>query len=106
MKSSKLLYQRVDDCTGSVSGETDMYIFRLENGHCVAVVALGIDAKGKWATVYEIVTEPQYRNQGECQRLLQEIKRHFANDVRFGLWCPMNDAITHICKKLNITTYT
>lgn len=73
---------------------------------CRAIVAKGTDKDGRWMTVYQIETDPEYRNKGECQRLLRDLKEGCdKNGVRFGLWCPMNDVIKHITEKLKIKVY-
>lgn len=75
-------------------------------GYCVAVVHTGVDKGRKWATVYQVETDPRYRNNGYCQALLSKLKNVF--EVRgydFALWCPMNDTIKHIVEKLEIKVY-
>lgn len=80
----------------------NLYELSFENGHCVAIVARG---KG-WLTVYSIETEYEYRKKGECQRLLKRLKEDSGKyNLKFGLWCPMNKTIEHICEKLGIEMY-
>ena len=75
-------------------------------GYCVAEVHTGIENGKKWATVYQISTDPRYRNCGYCQTLLAKLKAEYeVRGFEFGLWCPMNDTIKHIINKLNIKAY-
>ena len=77
------------------------YNLRFDDGHCTVNAGIGKD----WITVYLVITEPEYRGQGEATRLLKEIKDISAKNGRtMRLWCPLDDAIVHICKKLNIET--
>lgn len=91
-------YRRIDTIAGKATQ------FKL--GYCEALVYTGIEKGKKWATVYEVHTDPRYRNQGYCQTLLAKIKAEYeVRGFKFGLWCPMNDTIKHITEKLKIKVY-
>lgn len=87
-----------------VNNGTRMKRFFMNNS--TAVVATGTENGKKWATVYEIMTAPAHRGKGEATKLLKGIKELYEKDgYKFGLWCPMNDVIAHICEKLGVETY-
>ena len=75
---------------------------KLRDGHCFANCGHGKD----WLTVYIIETDYEYENQGECQKLLKELKA-FAKlkGLKFGIYCPLNNVIKHIADKLQINIY-
>lgn len=86
-------------CRDSFNGTIDI---KLEDGHCFANCGHGED----WLTVYIIETDPDYRNKGECQKLLKALVEFSTRkQLKFGIYCPMNDAIRHIVDKLQISIY-
>ena len=98
-----LRYRRIDSAD-SFFKDDGSKLFEFWLGHSCALVAIG-EAPWRWATVYEISTEPKHRGKGECQKLLKALKALFeALGARFALWCPMNDTIEHICEKLGVMT--
>lgn len=83
--------------------EGNAYFVKLEDGNSVANVGIGIDEKERWVTVYFIQTKSEHRNKGEATRLLEALQKWAKEKgAIIRLWCPMNDAISHICAKLNI----
>ena len=77
----------------------DTYDIKLEGGYCTVNAAVGKD----WLTIYIIETDKEHRGQGEATRLLTELKKRCAqNNQILRVWCPLNGAIVHLCKKLNI----
>ena len=105
--SERFIVRRIQDkALGHVEGSGDLFMFTLEGGHCHAVIAVGVEAGKRWATVYLIETQKEYRNRGECQKLLIALKKLFEKlNANFAVWCPMNDTMEYICKKLSIKTY-
>ena len=83
----------------SLNGTLD---FKLNGGHCIANCGVGED----WITVYFIETEKDYRNQDECQRLLEKLKSVAKKQNKdFVIWYPMDEKIAYIANKLNIKVY-
>lgn len=88
--SERLQYRK------SIAGTYD---FRLEGGHCVANCAVGKD----WLTIYTIATDPGFRGRGECQRLIEELKKRCKNTGRkLQCWCPLSDVMRHILEKTDV----
>lgn len=84
------------------NGFNGTFDVKLSDGHCYANCASGKD----WFTVYIIETDPEYRNRGECQKLLETLIEYTEfNGLKFGIYCPMNDTIRHIADKLKIEVY-
>lgn len=82
----------------SIFGTKDV---RLKDGLCEANCAIGKD----YFTVLLIHTPERYRNRGEAQRLLLELKaRAEKQGQAFRVWAPLTTAMIHICKKLEIET--
>lgn len=75
---------------------------KLTDGHCFANCGIGKD----WFTVYIVETDHDYRNKGECQKLLEALIEYTTyKGLKFGIFCPMNDTIRHIADKLKIDIY-
>lgn len=90
--SNSLLYRQCGLCENT-------YDFRLNGGHCQVNAGVGKD----WLTVYLIKTESAYQSKGEATKLLKELKERCENTNRkMLLFCPMNEAVEHLCKKLDI----
>lgn len=101
----KLYRSKPKKLSGMFVDSDGVVIYHYAMNHCVATVAVGEDANGGWATVYDISTLPPFRGRGECQKLLKTLKDAAdRNGRRFRLWCPMNKTIEHICQKLAIQT--
>lgn len=74
--------------------------------HVRVIVAEGVQNGRKWATIYEVVCEPIFRNQGRTQAILSVLKRKYeADQYVFGGTVALNPTMAHIYKKLNIKEY-
>lgn len=101
LKRDTLYYRKLkkDICVTDNNGGMFEYKFN----DCVAIVAEGEDKDGRWMTIYQILTWPESRNKGDCQGLLKALKKVTQDKgARLAIWCPMNEIMDHICKKLNI----
>lgn len=104
-KPDALYRAEIKNANRMFTNADEVKMFRYAMNHCTATVAVGEDANGGWATVYDISTLPPFRGRGECQKLLKTLKDAAdRNGRRFRLWCPMNKTIEHICQKLAIQT--
>ena len=82
----------------SMGGTWDL---KLDDGFCIANCGIGKD----WCTIYLIETHPEHRNCGEAERLIKYLQKQCKDtNKKLRLWCPMNETIEHICKKLNLET--
>lgn len=74
--------------------------------HVRVIVAEGVENGRKWATIYEVVCEPIFRNQGRTQAILSVLKRKYeADQYEFGCTVALNPTMKHILTKLNIKEY-
>lgn len=74
--------------------------------HVRVIIAEGVENGRKWATIYEVVCEPIYRNQGRTQAILSVLKRKYeADQYEFGCTVALNPTMKHILTKLKIKEY-
>lgn len=84
-----------------------MRLLEYSANHVRVVIAEGTENGRKWATIYEVICEPMFRNQGRTQAILSALKRKYeAHDYTFGCTVALNATMKHILEKLNIKEYT
>lgn len=83
-----------------------MPLIQYTANHVRVIVAEGVENGRKWATIYEVVCEPIFRNQGRTQAILSVLKRKYeAEQYEFGCTVALNPTMKHILTKLNIKEY-
>ena len=74
--------------------------------HVQVIIAEGVENGRKWATIYEVVCEPNFRNQGRSQAVLSALKRKYeAEQYEFGCTVAINPTMAHILDKLKNKEY-
>ena len=83
-----------------------MPLVQYKANHVQAIVAEGVENGRKWVTIYEVVCEPNFRNQGRTQAVLSVLKRKYkADQYEFGCTVALNLTMAHILEKLKIKEY-
>ena len=83
-----------------------MPLVQYKANHVQAIVAEGVENGRKWATIYEVICEPMFRNQGSTQAVLSALKRKYeADQYEFGCTVALNPTMAHILEKLKIKEY-
>lgn len=83
-----------------------MPLVQYKANHVQVIVAEGVENGRKWATIYEVVCEPNFRNQGRTQAVLSALKRKYeAEQYEFGSTVALNPTMAHILEKLKIKEY-
>lgn len=74
--------------------------------HVRVIIAEGVENGRKWATIYEVICEYEFRNKGRTQAILSVLKRKYeADEWTFGSTVALNPIMKHILTKLNIKEY-
>ena len=83
-----------------------MPLVQYKANHVQVIIAEGVENGRKWATIYEVVYEPNFRNQGRTQAVLSVLKRKYeAEQYEFGCHSGTKpDNGTHF-EKLKIKEY-
>ena len=83
-----------------------MPLVKYKANHVQVIIAEGVENGRKWATIYEAVCEPNFRNQGRTQAVLSVLKRKYeADQYEFGCTVALNPTMAHILEKLKIKEY-
>ena len=83
-----------------------MPLVQYKANHVQVIVAEGVENGRKWATIYEVVCEPNFRNKGRTQAVLSVLKRKYeAEQYDFGCTVALNPTMAHILEKLKIKEY-
>lgn len=83
-----------------------MELFVYEADHVEVVIAEGDENGRKWATIYQVECEPEFRNQGRTQAILSVLKRKYeTHGYTFGCTVALNPTMKHILTKLKIKEY-
>ena len=83
-----------------------MTLVQYKANHVQVIVAERVENGRKWATIYEMVCEPNFRNQGRTQAVLSVLKRKYeAEQYEFGCTVTLNPTMAHILEKLKIKEY-
>ena len=83
-----------------------MPLVQYKANHVQVIVAEGVENGRKWATIYEVVCEPNFRNQGRTQAVLSVLKRKYGDDqYDFGCTVAPNPTMAHILEKFKIKEY-
>ena len=83
----------------------ELQLYRLN--HCVASIAeSGEGEEEKWATIYSISTEEEFRNQGDATELVNRLKSLYESmGYKFGSTVPLNRAMERVLEKTRVEAY-
>lgn len=98
LDNNKLYKKTVNSCG------LELQIYRLN--HCAASIAEGDEEDEKWATIYSISTEEEFRNQGEATELVNRLKNLYESmGYKFGSTVPLNRAMERVLEKTRVEAY-
>ena len=80
-----------------------MPLVQYKANHVQVIAAEGVENGRKWATIYEVVCEPNFRNQGRTQAVLSVLKRKYEDEqYEFGYTVALNPTMAHIWRNLTL----